>query len=288
MPQKTTQSQNLPQRPQDLFDISGKSVLVTGANGTLGRTVSLALAAAGAKLTLAGEGADEMAALNTDITAIAQSEPVILDLRPDTEDRAEQIVDAAVVAHRRLDIVIVASGVNRVAPVTEMPVADWDSVIEANTTGPWLICRAAGRQMIAQRRAGPSTDRSSDLSAANGKIVLVSSTRGRHGHDGGYSAYCASKAAVDGLVRALACEWGTHAINVNAIGPTVFRSNLTSWMYEADGPGKAVREGMLARIPLGRLGEPDDLVGAIMFLVSPASDFCTGQTLYVDGGYTAS
>jgi NAD(P)-dependent dehydrogenase (short-subunit alcohol dehydrogenase family) len=120
-----------------------------------------------------------------------------------------------------------------------------------------------------------------------GKVVLVSSTRGKLGHPAGYSAYCTSKAAIDGLTRTLACEWGRHNITVNAIAPTVFRSSLTAWMYAEEGEGAAVREAMLARIPLGRLGEPGDVVGPLLFLLSPASAFVTGQVLYVDGGYTA-
>ncbi len=268
--------QPAPENPLALFDVTGKSALITGANGALGSTAALALAAAGAKLTLAGEGADELAALERQVTALGATART-LDLRPDSEDKAAAMVQAAVDTHGRLDIVLVASGTNRAVKITEAAAEDWAAVMEANTTGPWLIARAAGRQMIAQDPVGASA----------GKIVLISSTRGQRGHAGGYSAYCASKSAVDGLVRALACEWGEHKINVNAIGPTVFRSKLTAWMFDDAGPGKAVREEMLARIPLGRLGEPRDLVGALMFLTSPASDFCTGQVIYVDGGYTA-
>ena len=117
--------------------------------------------------------------------------------------------------------------------------------------------------------------------------MLVSSTRGKLGHPAGYTAYCSSKAGVDLLTRTLACEWGQHGINVNAIAPTLFRSGITAWMYSDDEPARSTREGMLARIPLGRLGEPDDFVGALYYFLSPASNFCTGQVLYVDGGYTA-
>src|SRR6266498_572063 len=153
------------------------------------------------------------------------------------------------------------------------PPEDWDEVMRANVRGSWLVCRAAGAQMISQ--------------GDGGKVVLVSSTRGRLGHPAGYSAYCPSKAAVDLLCKTLACEWGAHRITVNAIAPTVFRSELTAWMYAEEGRGRQTREAMLARIPLGRLGEPEDFVGALIYLLSPASDFCTGHVLYVDGGYTA-
>jgi NAD(P)-dependent dehydrogenase (short-subunit alcohol dehydrogenase family) len=183
------------------------------------------------------------------------------------------MVDAAVSAAGRLDIVVCASGVNIVAPTVEMSDNDWQTVMDANVRGSWLVTQAAGRRMIEQGEGG--------------KIVLVSSTRGKLGHPAGYSAYCPSKAAVDGLTKSLACEWGGYGINVNAIGPTVFRSALTAWMYDEEGPGKAVREAMLARIPVGRLGEPEDFQGSVVFLSSRASDFVTGQILYVDGGYTA-
>jgi len=128
---------------------------------------------------------------------------------------------------------------------------------------------------------------SSSTAGEGGRVVLVSSTRGRLGHPAGYTAYCPSKAAIDGLTRSLACEWGAHGIRVNAIAPTVFLSSLTSWMYDEQGTGRDIREAMLARVPLGRLGEPDDMIGPLVFLLSDASRFVTGQVLYVDGGYTA-
>ena len=89
------------------------------------------------------------------------------------------------------------------------------------------------------------------------------------------------------ITKSLACEWGKHGINVNAIAPTVFRSPLTEWMFGDDEQATTVRSGFLTRIPLGRLGEPDDFAGALLYFLSRASDYCTGQVLYVDGGYTA-
>src|SRR5262249_6265420 len=146
-------------------------------------------------------------------------------------------------------------------------------VMAGNVTGTWLLCRAFGQRAIARN--------------TRAKVVLVSSARGKLGHPAGYSAYCASKAATDGLTRALGCEWGRHGITVNAIAPTVFRSPLTAWMFEDNEKANAVRAGFLARVPLGRLGEPEDLAGPLLFLCSKASDFHTGHTVYANGGYTA-
>ena len=123
--------------------------------------------------------------------------------------------------------------------------------------------------------------------AAPSAAVLVSSARGLLGHPAGYTAFCASKAAVDGITKALGCELGPAGITVNAIAPTVFRSPLTAWIFEDTPEGSATRQGILARILKGRLGEPEDLAGPLLFLKSSASDFCTGHILYADGGHTA-
>jgi NAD(P)-dependent dehydrogenase (short-subunit alcohol dehydrogenase family) len=135
------------------------------------------------------------------------------------------------------------------------------------------MAQAATRQMLKQGNGG--------------KIVLMSSARGLLGHPAGYTAYCASKSAVDGITKALGCELGHAGVTVNAIAPTVFRSPLTEWMFGDDDRAKTVRAGFLARVPKGRLGEPSDLAGPLLFLVSRASDFYTGHVLYADGGYTS-
>jgi NAD(P)-dependent dehydrogenase (short-subunit alcohol dehydrogenase family) len=259
--------------PNGLFDISGRSALITGATGAFGAMAARTLAAAGARVTIAGAREDRLAELARELTQDGVAGVAVVPRRPDTEQDVEAIVDTAVREHGAIDLVVSASGMNKVAPTIEQSPEDWHAVIDANVSGSWLLCRTAGRRMIEQGRGG--------------KIVLVSSTRGRLGHPAGYAAYCPSKAAIDGLTRTLACEWGPHRINVNAIAPTVFRSALTAWMYADEDPGRSTREGMLARIPLGRLGEPDDFAGALLYFAAPASDFCTGQVLYVDGGYTA-
>jgi NAD(P)-dependent dehydrogenase (short-subunit alcohol dehydrogenase family) len=255
-----------------LFQLEGQSALITGATGALGSAAARGLAAAGAKLTLAAGNAAELAKLEAELKK-SGAEVVCVTRRPESPQDAEAMVDAAVAAHGKLDLVLAASGMNFVAPITDMPVERFDEVMDANVRGTWLLCQAAGRQLIKQ--------------GTGGSVVLVSSTRGRLGHPAGYSAYCPSKAAIDLLTKTLAAEWGSKGIRVNAIAPTVFRSKLTAWMYENTEKGTATRTAMLSRIPLGRLAEPDDLVGSILFFFSPASQFCTGQILYLDGGYTA-
>ena len=146
-------------------------------------------------------------------------------------------------------------------------------IMDVNVTQSWLMARAAGAEMLEQGEGG--------------KVILMSSARGLLGHPAGYTAYCASKSAIDGITKALGCEWGPSGITVNAIAPTVFRSPLTAWMFEDTERAETVRKAFLARVPKGRLGEPEDLAGPLLFLASRASDFYTGHILYADGGYTA-
>lgn len=257
--------------PLSMFDVKGHVALITGASGAFGMVAARILAGAGAKLVLVAGNqsaldaiADECRELGADVTAV--------NTRPTNEEICAELVDQAVKAHGKLDILVVASGMNKVALVNDMAPESFEAVMDANVTQSWLLARAAAKQMKEQQ---------------SGKIVLVSSARGLLGHPAGYSAYCASKAAVDGITKALGCELGGQGITVNAIAPTVFRSPLTAWMFEDTPEAEKVRTGFLARVPKGRLGEPEDLAGPLLFLASKASDFYTGHILYADGGYTA-
>jgi NAD(P)-dependent dehydrogenase (short-subunit alcohol dehydrogenase family) len=259
------------ENPLSMFDVKNQVALITGASGAFGMVAARILAGAGCKLVLVAgnqtaldEIANECRGMGADVTAI--------NTRPTDEVICNGLVASAVETYGQLDILVVASGMNKVALINDMTPETFNSVMDANVNQSWLLARAAAAQMKTQK---------------SGKIVLVSSARGLLGHPAGYTAYCASKAATDGMVKALGCELGASGITVNAIAPTVFRSPLTAWMFEDNPEAKKVRDGFLARVPKGRLGEPEDLAGPLLFLASKASDFYTGHILYADGGYTA-
>ena len=229
-----------------------------------------------AAFELCSRAVDELAAQNPDLAAelgVASEPGRWGDYSPDGMAAQRALAERLLGEARAIETDDPADLVALRVLIDEMEAETFEAVIDANVTQSWLMARAATRQMKAQ--------------GDGGKIVLMSSARGLLGHPAGYTAYCASKAAVDGITKALGCELGPTGITVNAIAPTVFRSPLTAWMFGDDDHAKTVRNGFLARVPKGRLGEPEDLAGPLLFLSSKASDFYTGHILYADGGYTA-
>jgi NAD(P)-dependent dehydrogenase (short-subunit alcohol dehydrogenase family) len=269
-------SEDFLKNPASLFDIRGKNAIVTGASGAFGALASKVLAGAGANVVLCAGNEVELWKVAAACEHLGAKTEIVA-VRPSSEANCDQIVDAAVKTFGGIDILVVASGINKVSKIVDQKAEDFLDVMDANVTQSWLMARAAGRQMLKQGNEGKP----------GGKVILMSSARGLLGHPAGYTAYCASKSAIDGITKALGCEWGSSGITVNALGPTVFRSPLTEWMFADDERGKTVRAGFLTRVPKGRLGEPADLAGPLLFLASRASDFYTGHTLYADGGYTA-
>jgi NAD(P)-dependent dehydrogenase (short-subunit alcohol dehydrogenase family) len=265
-------SDDIFKNPLSLFDIRNKTAIVTGASGAFGALAAKVLAGAGANVVLAAGNAAELKKVAAACEALGAKTETVAK-RPSSEENCDAIVEAAVKKFGRVDILVVGSGQNKVSKIVDQKAADFLDVMDANVTQSWLMARAAGRQMLKQ--------------GGGGKVILMSSARGLLGHPAGYTAYCASKSAVDGITKALGCEWGEAGITVNAIGPTVFRSPLTEWMFEDTDRAKEVRKVFLSRVPKGRLGEPSDLAGPLLFLASKASDFYTGHILYADGGYTA-
>ena len=252
---------------QELFDVAGKVALISGATGGFGKAASKALAAAGAKVMMTGRTAAKLEPVAKEVAAQG-GQAAFLAGDPSVHTDVTQIVKGTVKAFDGIDILITAAGVNKPGFIQEQSDDEWQMIMDANLKGTYLFCKEVGKVMIEQRRGG--------------KVILLGSVRGDLGLSR-YTGYCPSKGAVHLLAKTLACEWGPHKINVNCIAPAVFRTELTQWIY--DDP--VVHKTFLSRIPIGRLGEPEDFIGSVIFLSSKASDWMTGSIVHVDGGYAA-
>ncbi len=202
-------SEDFLKNPLSLFDVKGKTAIVTGATGAFGAVAAKTLAASGANVVITANNAEGLKKIAAECAKLGGKAEIVAK-RPSSEANCDAIVAAAVGKFGGLDILVVASGQNKVAKIVDQKPEDFLDVMDANVTQSWLMARAAARQMTKQGRGG--------------KIILMSSARGLLGHPAGYSAYCASKSAVDGITKALGCELGATGITVNALGPTVFRS----------------------------------------------------------------
>jgi NAD(P)-dependent dehydrogenase (short-subunit alcohol dehydrogenase family) len=254
------------------FRLDGRVALVAGGSGGIGVRLCEALAAVGANVAVVGRSEERLQAARD---AIEQTGSQALTVSADAtkEEDAERSVQETVRALGRLDILVNAIGGGAGAALhkaDEYPVADWDWIMELNLRSQFLMSRATARAMIAAGNGG--------------RILNLSSVRGQLGVRLGYSAYVAAKGAMNALTRQHATEWAEHGITVNAISPTFVRTPQVETIL-AD---ESFRQGLVARIPLGRIADPDDLVGAVLFFCSDASSFVTGQVLTLDGGLTAT
>lgn len=248
--------------------LDGKAALITGAGSGIGKAVAAAYAEVGADCIVT-ELPDKMDALDPVCEAIRDQgrEAVPLPLQLPAQSSIDELVSAALAAMGRIDILVNNAGVNRPRDAFDVTEEDWDLVVDTNLKGLFFLTQRVGRHM---RDAG------------GGKIINMASIMGVAGY---YqrAAYCSSKAGVVNLTRVLAIEWAPSKINVNAIGPTFVETPLTRAYF--DDPEK--RHELVSRIPWGRPGKPEDVVGAAVFLASDAAELVTGHTLLVDGGWTA-
>lgn len=248
------------------FRLDGRVAAVSGTTRGLGRAIAVALAAAGADVVhlnrRPGQGPDDEIA-----AAGRRAADVHLDLDGLAGADAARCVDAAAAAFGRLDVLVNNAGVIERAPAAEVSEEGLRRVLAADLTAPALLARAAGRRFVA---------------AGRGKIVNVASVLSlRGGRD--VLGYTMAKHAVAGLTRALAVEWAGHGVNVNAVVPGYVATDLTAGLRADPDRDRAV----LARIPAGRWGSPDDIGGAVVYLAAPASDYVHGHLLAVDGGWLA-
>jgi len=251
----------------NLFSVKGKVALVTGATGALGGAIAKGYGYSGAKVMLSGRNQDKLEALVKEMRAAgidcdyAAGDPAV-------QEDVKEIVAAVVAKYGEINILAACHGVNKPANVLEQSVEDWQKIMDADCKSMYLLSKYTAEQMVAQGKGG--------------KIIITSSARSKAGM-AGYTGYCTAKGGVDLMVQSLACDLtAKHGINVNSINPTVFRSDLTEWMFD---PESAVYQNFLKRLPIGRLGEPEDFVGMALFLSSDASNFMTGGNYDCTGGY---
>jgi NAD(P)-dependent dehydrogenase (short-subunit alcohol dehydrogenase family) len=251
-----------------LFDLSGKTAIVTGGGTGIGRQMAEGLAEAGANLVLCARKAERCTAAAAEL---AQLGVRALGLGCDVRDagQVQAVVRTAVEELGGVDVLVNNAGTVWGATPEEMPLEGWQKVVDVNLTGVFLFAQAAGRVMI--ERGG-------------GAIVNIASVAGLQGGPPEIMntvVYSASKGGVIAFTRDLACKWAQHAIRVNAIAPGWFPSDMSGYVIERHG------ERLKEHIPLGRFGGPRDLQGAVVFLASEASAYVTGHTLVVDGGESA-
>jgi NAD(P)-dependent dehydrogenase (short-subunit alcohol dehydrogenase family) len=254
----------------DQFRLDGKVALVTGGYGGIGTAVSHGLARAGARVAVTGHDAEKAAAHaralseeGFDAYATAFESVSVTDTR--------RMVDDVAGHYGRLDVLVNCVGLNREEKAENVTEEMFDHVVDVNLKSAMFQAQAAARHMIEQGTGGKQVH--------IGSVRTHLALRGR-----GYAAYCASKGGLAILCKQLAAEWAPHQINVNVVAPTFVRTRQVAHML-AD---QQFYDTLVARIPLGRIAEPEDVWNAVLFFVSSASAFVTGQTLYLDGGITAT
>lgn len=249
-----------------LFDLTGRVAIMTGAGRGLGRTMALALAAAGADIVAASRTAGELETLCEEVKALGREAAAITFDCTDGE-QCERLVREAVERFGHVDVLVNNAGMNIRKPILELSNEEFRRVLSTNLDGYLYCARAAGRHMVAR---------------GSGKVINISSILGRVALPT-QGAYASSKGAIEQLTKVLALEWAEAGVQVNALAPTYFETELTRPLFE----DPARHDFIADRTPMRRWGQPHELAGAVIFLASRASDYVTGHSLMVDGGWTA-
>ena len=249
------------------FDLTGKVALVTGASSGLGVHFARTLAAAGASVAIAARRADRLATLQAELQK-GGGKATAVELDVQSVESIGAAFDASEKALGPIDVVINNAGISIVKPALEMPVEDWDAVVNTNLRGAWLVAQTAGKRWLMAKRPGV--------------IVNIASILGLR-TIGQVAPYNASKAGLIHLTRALAMEWARHDIRVNAICPGYIETEMNSDFWKTP-----AGQRLIERIPQRRIGQPEHLDGALLLLASEAGSFMTGSVLTVDGGHTVN
>lgn len=252
-----------------LFDLSGKVALVTGATHGLGMAMAAGLASAGATLVINGNSSQEKIDNAVQTYRAMGFDAFGYKFNVTDEEQVIAVVEQIEKDHGAIDILVNNAGIIKRVPLLDMPLADFEEVIKTDLTGVFTMTRPVARKMVARR---------------SGKIINICSMMSELGRNS-VGAYAAAKGGLKMLTRNMATEWAKHNVQVNGIGPGYFATAQTE-PIRVD--GHPFNEFIINRTPAGKWGDPDDLQGATIFLASKASDFVTGQIVYVDGGILAT
>jgi gluconate 5-dehydrogenase len=249
-----------------LFDLSGKRALITGSSRGIGLALARGLAGAGAELLINGRDAETLGAAAADLVAEgARAKALAFDVT--SEQSVAEAIAYVTTEIGPIDILINNAGMQHRAPLEDFPAEAFEAIMKANVTSAFLVGKAVARHMIARK---------------SGRIINICSLTTSLAR-ATITPYATSKGAIANLTKGMATEWGAHGLNVNGIAPGYLRTELNRALWE----DPEFTDWLAERTPTGRWGEPDEVVGAAVFLCSEASSFVNGHILYVDGGFSA-
>jgi gluconate 5-dehydrogenase len=253
----------------DVFRLDGKVAVIIGGSGAIGEAIAGGMAQYGAKVVVASRRLPELEKIAQAIQAEHSAEAAAFPVDVTDENSVARLVEQVINRFGTMDILVNAQGINIKKPATSFPLDEWDMMYQVNVRSIMLTCREFGKIMVEKKQ---------------GKVINMSSLRGARATQwGGNEAYCSTKGAVDMITKSLASEWASYHINVNAIAPAWINTKFSeSTLNNPERYRLAIQN-----IPLARIGQLQDVVGISVFLASPASDFMTGQIIYMDGGATA-
>jgi len=252
---------------ENLFRLDGKVAVVIGGGGGIGRHLAQGLVQYGAKVVIASRNLEKLEKVAEEIRSAYNADVTALQVDITDEESVSRLRDQVLSKYGTVDILVNSQGYNAKSPAAEFPTQQWDTLFDVNVKGTMLTCREFGKIMIEKRK---------------GKIINISSVRGARATKwAGNLGYCTTKSAVNMITKALAAEWAPYNVNVNAIAPAWVDTGFSPSLRDP-----ARLKIALESIPMGRIAVPKDIIGVCVFLASSASDFITGQIIYVDGGLT--